>query len=483
MSTAPHALGKFYTERSTFTRRTGAGADATATFVGGDKIQQEVNKLGFLGCRVGVKSIDGQKSPNDALFISCSGLISIQDDEERLFYHSFFLEMVGRSYFILNDVFSLIDKRFVQNHTPDEANKYVQEEEEEQVVEEPTMNGNHGEPLETVVAEPEPVVEKVVVETPAAAAAAAAAAVPSVADTTATAVATVVPVTPVVVEKEVATVAAVVVEKETPPTPTPKTTETKPTTATVAKAAPTYAEMISMAKPSSATPQSTTPLASPTNQSTAPAAAQPATTTTSTTNNNNKNNDRHHPNNNNNNKGGANQSAEKNKDNHKEGCTIFITPTDPNNHFDQDQHKQPLRSLFTPFGTITNVRVLSSYAFVEFEKPETVQEVLNKRSKSPMTLGDSITLKIEEKRNPFHSRPPFKKNQRSQDKQQNENINNNNSKNNENNNNNLNNKQPQQPQQQQQPKTRVQSPKPVKQQQPQQQQQNDTKPIKVNLNK
>eukprot|EP01133_Synstelium_polycarpum_P010602 gene10602-12337_t len=339
LSQNPESLKNFYSDKSVFSRRT--GTKTTTLFVGAENIHQEVMELGFLGCKVSITALDCQQSLNESIFIACSGVISKGEEEDKSFTQSFFLEKSDSSYVLLNDIFSYVGQDLLDDSTPDEATSHeenhveegedVQEEEEE---EEQQMNG--GEHVEEAVS--------------------------STKDDFVNAREEVVAVAVAATEKQVEQVkeqeeetnkeekkeesvpngaAATVAAKPSTPVPVAATpvavaAPAAVVTPTVPSVPKTYAEILAN------TPAATSPaVASPASSSPSPVHKQPVQPDLP----------------------------------HREGCTLFVSFM--STHSGKVQFESPqLKSSFSKFGHVNYVRVLKTYAFVEFDKPEYVQQVL-----------------------------------------------------------------------------------------------------------
>ncbi|EFA86268.1 RNA recognition motif-containing protein RRM [Heterostelium album PN500] len=422
LSQSPETLKNFYHDKSVFTRR--QDNHTTSSVVGVDNIHNEVMNLG-LGTQVSIQAVDCQPSLNGGLFITCTGIMR-KDMENRSFFHSFFLEksQTTESYYVLNDVLVYVGREQVEN-IPDEANaaddqhhigsdSSVDLSEQIAVTSDVVDPSSASESFNQVV----PITENDYVQSNGA----------SEHSTTTTTTATTIDQ-----ETTAATAAAVIEqekekekEKEEETTPsvaaavsagnagTPngvtKPASNVPAAATAAPSqAPTpsntpktYADILLSSGVTSAVTTPVVVAAAAAQQQPTVVPAQVASTITV-----------------------AQPTSSNSKESHKEGCTLFVSFVNSKFLLESAQLKQ----VFSQFGNVSHVRVLTNYAFVEFEKPEFVQNVLAYiKSGRHLMIGDN-QLKVEEKRagaNKFNNN----------NSNNNNNNNNNNSKHNNNNNNN-----------------------------------------------
>ncbi|GAM25394.1 hypothetical protein SAMD00019534_085690 [Acytostelium subglobosum LB1] len=400
LSKSPENLKNFYHDRSSFTRRS-IGNDKSQSVVGIDNIHNYVMEQGLLGSQVSIKTIDCQQSLNDGLFISCTGILQ-KDGEQSNIFHSFFLEKSqpsessknGESFYVLNDILVTGEKEeltLTSENSPDEATEdHIGEAEEitnQITTEEP--NGDH---IHHVEQETTSTSNDVVVV----AATAAVVATPN-----GNAVATEVVIAeqtqqqqhhvednkPITSSETTAPSVAAVPTTTAPngvskpvPAATTATTSTAPSTQPATPAAPkSWAALLASNnnKQPAVAIQSTQNATTQTQQHQQPQPQQSNNATTSTTSTTSA------------------TPAINPKDSHKEGCTIYVNYASV---VKQPLEVPQLRMVFGQYGTITHLRVLPTYAFVEYALPDHVQNVLAHIKNGGVLAINENPLKVEEKR-------------------------------------------------------------------------------------
>jgi len=445
----PEQLKNYYHHNSKVTRR--FDIDQPGEYiVGSDAIHEfylsKANKFG----RVSLQTIDCQIAVSDSYFIFSSGVM-IFEGIQRPFSQCFFLEKMDGSFFISNDILTIghHEEPNVDTDQPDEASNAEESQ--------PQLNGIHQD--SEVVVNPEttttttttgasnttttPVVPIVVEQPQQQQKEVTAAVVVDIAPTTTTTLPssestpTLAAVTESPSTNSPASSSSVVeektlVEKEHKP----KSPETKTTSAAnVQSKPPSYADLAKTSLPS---PPPTTTTSTTTGAATV---TSPTTTTTTTTTVNNNNNI-------NNNTIVEEDIKENNKKvNHqpftKDGCTLFFS------YKSTLKFEVPhVKEAFKQFGNVLNVRILTGYGFVEFDKTESIQQVLNYVSSNNKINVAGTPLHNVELRKGL---PPPPKGKSLKDKvRKDQKLENNNNMNNNNNNLNNNNQKPLQQQQQQQ---------------------------------
>ncbi|KAF2074216.1 hypothetical protein CYY_004462 [Polysphondylium violaceum] len=456
----PDQIRNYYHQDSKITRR--YDVEAGEYIFGADDIHEYYLNVADKFGKVSFQTIDCQTVGADAYFISSTGII-IFEGVQRPFSQCFFLEKIDTSIFISNDIMTISHHEEPLNDTdqPDEASNAEESQ--------PQLNGIHQDSEVIVSAETTPANATVVVEQqPTTTTAASAVVVVDIAPQSATTTTTTTlppssestpTLAPVAAEQPSPSPASSpVVEEKTlekehkPKSPDQTTVKTSPA-ASVQSKPPSYADLAKTTLPS---PPPATTTTSPTTSTTTTASPQPTTTTTTTivqeedikeiTNNITNNNN--------------------NKKNHqpfsKDGCTLFFSYKSTLK-FEVSQVKES----FKQFGVVLNVRILTGYGFVEFDKTESVQQVLNfvsnnnkisvggtplhnvelRKGIPPPPKGKSLKDKVR-KDQKLENNTPLTQNNTTQNniqkplqplvQQQNNNSNNNNNNNNNNTQNNLN---------------------------------------------
>ncbi|EAL68151.1 RNA recognition motif-containing protein RRM [Dictyostelium discoideum AX4] len=400
----PENLKDFYHQNSKITRRFENGKANILTSY--DNINEFlVNNSAKFGGNANISSIDCQPL-GESIFMTCIGSIGF-DGNVRRFLQSFYLEKIQGSFFISNDIFAFTsDEVFtVAIEQPDEASNIEQDYQQQQqqtvevestttttttttaiVAASPTVDAEIvKQPEEPVKVEQPPTpkasnVEQIIetTSTTTTTTTAAAAAVTTINASTST---------PTPTETKA-------VETTKKPEPTTNTTTNTTTPAEKPKEttpAPhqkqTWAQLVLI----NSTAQTASASEEPT-QSSSSSSSQPSSSPSSSSSSVNNNSNTTTTTNNTT----TTTTANKQKDDHhfsKDGNTVFIS-------FKSSKVDQaPIKEAFNQFGVVSNVRILTGYGFVEFEKPESVQNALNYASthSNKINVAGNI-IKVEERR-------------------------------------------------------------------------------------
>ncbi|KAM0514030.1 hypothetical protein ACHAPE_007120 [Trichoderma viride] len=149
LSKSPEKLHLFYGKQSQFV--SGLEAQVANVSVGRQAIQERIKQLDFQDCKVRVSNVDSQAS-FDNIVIQVIGEISNKSGEPKKFVQTFVLAQQPSGYFVLNDML-----------------RYINEDEEEQVVAEAEQEAPAAEPEASapevpVAAAPESAEEDVKIE-------------------------------------------------------------------------------------------------------------------------------------------------------------------------------------------------------------------------------------------------------------------------------------------------------------------------------
>ncbi|KAK5583138.1 hypothetical protein RB653_004728 [Dictyostelium firmibasis] len=370
----PENLKDFYHQNSKITRRFENGKANILTSY--DNINEFlVNNSAKFGGNANISSIDCQPL-GESIFMTCIGSIGF-DGNVRRFLQSFYLEKIQGSFFISNDIFAFTSDEIytVAVEQPDEASNIEQDYQQTVEVESTTTNTvvatspitvdveTVKQPEELLKAEPTTKASNIeqVIETT------------STTTTAATTAAVVVTsTTPTPTETKVVEPTKKSEPITTTTTPAEKPKETAPVTPVTNQ---TWAQLINdraaqTASASEEPAQSSRSSSSSSSQS-QPSSSSPSSSSISTTNKPQK--EEHHF--------------------AKDGNTVFIS-------FKSSKVDQgPIKEAFNQFGIVSNVRILTGYGFVEFEKAESVQNALTYASthSNKIDVAGNI-IKVEERR-------------------------------------------------------------------------------------
>ncbi|KAM9952558.1 hypothetical protein ACTFIR_007612 [Dictyostelium discoideum] len=396
----PENLKDFYHQNSKITRRFENGKANILTSY--DNINEFlVNNSAKFGGNANISSIDCQPL-GESIFMTCIGSIGF-DGNVRRFLQSFYLEKIQGSFFISNDIFAFTsDEVFtVAIEQPDEASNIEQDYQQQTVEVESTTTttttttavvaASPTVDTETVKQPEEPVkVEQPQPPTPKASN------VEQIIETTSTTTTTTAAAAVTTINASTSTptpteTKAVETTKKPEPTTTTQAEKPKETTTTTTTPAPhqkqTWAQLVLINSTAQTASASEEPTQSSSSSSSQPSSSPSSSSSSSVNNNSNTNNNATTT---------TTTTANKQKDDHhfsKDGNTVFIS-------FKSSKVDQaPIKEAFNQFGVVSNVRILTGYGFVEFEKPESVQNALNYASthSNKINVAGNI-IKVEERR-------------------------------------------------------------------------------------